>query len=148
MKKNILFVLLLVVSTNAFSQQTNPSQKISGENYLKKSKNQKTAAWVLLGGGVALITTAFAVGMNDAAEDLAGILFLGEEQQSSNTGEVLFYTGLVSMAGSIPLFIASSKNKRKAEKIAVVLKMEKLTCFQYQLVKQISYPALTVKFSL
>jgi hypothetical protein len=72
--------------------------------------------------------------MNEAVDDIAN-LFSTEPQQSFNTGEVIFYTCLASMAGNIPFFIASSKNKKKAEKMAVVLKMETLNCFQFHAFK-------------
>ena len=148
MKKHLLAVMSILVCIAASAQPTATKTPSVKTDYLKKSKSQKTAAWILLGSGVALVSTGFVIGMTEAVGDLTCILLLCEEQQSSNTGEIFFYTGLASMGGSIPLFIASSKNKRKAEQVAVLLKMEKSTCFQYQLFKQISYLALSVKISL
>jgi len=140
--------LLLIFSISSSSQQTNPVQQFTKTDYLKKSKHQKTAAWILMGAGGALVSSAFVIGMGQATDILVGVLTLSEPEQHSNTADVLFYTGLASMAGSIPFFIASSKNKKKANQIAVLLKMEKLTSFRYQSFKQNTYPALSVRIFL
>jgi len=148
MKIVIAFASVLMMSTTSLSQSTtNTFPSLSKIDDFKKSKKQKTVAWGLLGGGVVLTSTGFAVGMNKFTDDLANIFTL-QEPESSGDGEVLFYTGLAAMAGSIPLFIASSKNKRKGEKMSIVFKTEKATCFQHQLFKQIKYPALSVKITL
>src|SRR4030095_9061607 len=52
MRKIIVFSLFVVSFLSCFSQQTNPSNALTKEEYLQKSKHQKTAAWVLLGGGL------------------------------------------------------------------------------------------------
>ncbi len=53
MKKTMSCFLLLIVSAASFSQQTesNPSQSTPDIDYLKKSKHQKTAAWILTSAG-------------------------------------------------------------------------------------------------
>ena len=97
-------------------------------DYLAKSKNQKTAAWFLLGGGAALIGTGFLIGdsKNSTFDDAA-------------TGAVLGGIGVLSALGSIPLFIASVKNKRKALKMSANFKIENATN---------SYPAVALKINL
>lgn len=47
--KSIFIVLLMLLSLTGFSQQTTPGVNT---DYLEKSKNQKTAAKILLWGGV------------------------------------------------------------------------------------------------
>ena len=46
--------MLLSFTINSFSQ-VEKAPKLSKEYYLQKSKNKKTAAWILLGGGTAMI---------------------------------------------------------------------------------------------
>lgn len=101
MKKIMIYFLFLLISATSFSQSTT-RMPLSREDYLKKSKNQKTAAWVLLGGGTALIGTGFLIGDREESsfDDAA-------------TGAIIGGIGLLSTIGSIPLFIASGKNKRK-----------------------------------
>lgn len=147
MKKLLVIYLFLIISISSFSQQTNSQQDISQEFYLKKSKTQKTTAWILLGGGAILTSAGLVIGFNEALVQFGGI-FTTEEEKTSNAGEVLFYTGLVSMAGSIPFLIASSKNKKKAGSISTSIKMESRTNIQQQTFVRSSYPAVSVKFSL
>ena len=54
MKKSLFYFLLLAMPATIFCQKTNDSVPDIKTHYLVKSKNQKTAAWVLLGGGTAL----------------------------------------------------------------------------------------------
>src|SRR5436190_9722528 len=113
MKKVITYVLLLAMPAITFCQKTNDSVPAVETDYLVKSKNQKTAAWVLLGGGVALMGAGYLIGdSKNATFDDAG------------TGVVLAGIGFLSTIGSIPLFIASGKNKRKAMKATASIKMK------------------------
>jgi len=133
MKKNILYFLLLVLPIASFCQQTNDTVPFVKTDYLLKSKNQKTAAWVLLGGGTALIGLGFLIGdSKNATFDDAG------------TGVVLGGIGFLSVVGSIPLFIASGKNKRKAMNASAFIKLETVPLPQKQSFVQNSYPAFSV----
>ena len=128
MKKVMVYFLLLAMPATSFCQMTNDSVPVVKTDYLTKSKNQKTAAWVLLGGGAALIGTGFLIGdnKNSTFDDAA-------------TGAVLGGIGVLSAIGSIPLFIASGKNKRKALKMSANFKIENGTT---------SYPAVALKIKL
>jgi len=137
MKKSILYFLLLAIPATSFCQKTYDTIPDIKTDYIVKSKNQKTAAWVLLGGGVALIGTGFLVGdgKNASFDDAA-------------TGAVLAGIGVLSTIGSIPLFIASGKNKRRAMQATTFIKMENATMIQNQSFAQTSYPAITLKIKL
>jgi len=133
MKKVITYVLLLAMPAITFCQKTNDSVPAVETDYLVKSKNQKTAAWVLLGGGVALMGAGYLIGdSKNATFDDAG------------TGVVLAGIGFLSTIGSIPLFIASGKNKRKAMKATASIKMKTMPLYQAQSFIQNSYPAFSV----
>jgi hypothetical protein len=136
MKKVIAYVLLLAMPATTFCQKTNDTVPVVKTDYLAKSKNQKSAAWVLLGGGVVLIGTGFLVGDGKEAsfDDAA-------------TGAVLAGIGVLSAVGSIPLFIASGKNKRKAMKASAFIKMEN-AMIQYHSFVQTSYPVIALKIKL
>ena len=112
MRKFFICTMLLLMTTSSFCQQTDFSQSLSQQNYLQKSKKQKTAAWVLLGGGAAV-----AVG--------AAILDVSSDWTKSETPYlVALATGCASMLGSIPLFIASKRNKRKAMNASTYFKIQ------------------------
>src|SRR5687767_5841166 len=103
MKKSMIYFLFLALPVSVFCQKTNDTVPDIKTHYLVKSKNQKTAAWVLLGGGAALIGTGLLIGdsKNSTFDDAL-------------TGAGLAGIGLLSTIASIPLFFASGKNKRKA----------------------------------
>lgn len=122
MKKTIIFSMLLILSAMSFSQ-----------DYLKKSKSQKTAAWLLLGGGIAL--------------DVIAAAWAGSDFSSSGP-DVLFVVGSASIVGSIPLFIAAARNKRKAKAATGFLKFEKTPVIQQSGFALRSFPALGVKMHM
>lgn len=104
-----LAILMLTVNSNISAQNihadsTNFSQQKFDEqidHFLKKSKNQKTIAWVLLGGGTLLNGVGSNLADNNFPENYNGYQLL------SSIGE------LASLA-SIPLFFSASKNQNKA----------------------------------
>lgn len=124
MKKIIFCFLLMVITTATFSQQNNPSPSLTKHDYAKKSKSQKTAAWVLLGGGFTIATIGALTSLPKAGEDIGYAILiipnaltgnLQPEPQNNYTAQtILLIGGLTSMLTSIPLFIASGKNKTKA----------------------------------
>jgi len=114
MKKIIVFALLLMTATVSFGQQNRSTPALSKQDYLSKSKHQKTTAWILLGGGV-FSTTLGSVRFNFAGSD-------GEVDNS--TSAIFLVTGLAAIGTSIPFFIASSKNKLKILEIRCLIKME------------------------
>ena len=134
MKKIPVLLLFMIVSFNAFNQQTTaPTQPLTKTDYLQKSKNQKTAAWILLVGG-----TALAAG---------SIMWATQNLNSTGSGPIgLIVAGGVSMLGSIPLFIASGKNKRKA--MSMSFKMQPVPQLQKNSLVNRQAPSLSLKINL
>jgi hypothetical protein len=129
--KIISLVLMLVVSSSLFSQQP----LLTEEAYLKKSKSQKTAAWVLFGGGLGMVSGGIAINLS------GGIL-----NGNGSKGLWLSYVGGATVLSSIPLFITASKNKRKAALMSY--KMEKLPVIQQQGLVNSFVPALSIRIPL
>ena len=153
MRKMILYTLLLIIPAVTFCQSVANDIPVVKTDYLKKSKNQKTAAWVLLGGGFALTTTSIVMASSKITEDYATVIagvFSSEPVQENNyTAEnILLITGTASMLASIPFFIASKKNKRRAMDMTANIKMEDAKLIRNQSFVQTSYPAITVKIKL
>ncbi len=153
MRKIILYSLMLVIPATAFCQSTPNDIPAIKTDYLKKSKNQKTAAWVLLGGGFALTVTSTLMAAPKVTEDVGNVfagVFTGEPVPENNyTAEnILLVTGTASMLASIPFFIASKKNKRRAIDMSANIKMENFRMIQYQSFVQTSYPAIALKIKL
>ena len=129
MKSFILIVALLLTLQTIFSQQTK-------QDHLQKSKKQKTTAWIMLGGGTA-------VGLIG----LSKINLAGSDREINNTpGTIMFFTGLASSIASIPVFIASKRNKRMAMKLSF---MPGLTpVLQGNNYTQKSQPSVHIKISI
>jgi hypothetical protein len=146
MNRPIILIMLLMLSTDSFSQQTNPSPVLNKETYL-----QKTAAWILLVGGFASASISVAIATPKATEDylsvFPGVLVGATPTEHNYTGEtILLIAGTAAMLSSIPLFIAAGKNKRKA--MNLVFKNEtapqvQRTSFVYR-----SVPSLSLKIDL
>jgi len=139
MKKMISLLLLFAVSLTVFSQQNIPG---INTDYLKKSKKQKKIALILLGGGA----TFFLTGVVIPKGELVHSGFLGNDYENDGIKSAFKLTGMLSMLGSIPLFIASSKNKKRAASLG--FRMEKTPSLQQQNFVHHSYPALTLNLSL
>lgn len=92
------------------SAQTNPSD--TETDYLRKSKKQKTAAWILAGSGAGLVL----IGATTKPNPNAGV---GPGGPGEGTGAVTITVGSLAMLGSIPLFIASSRNKKLATSVGL-----------------------------
>ena len=146
MKKIMIYVMLLLLSATSFSQQNNPSQPFTREDYLKKSKNQKTAGWILLGGGAVMSAIGSVVLLNEVADIYVNIFDPNPPPANNDEtlGSVLFVGGVLAMAGSIPLFIAAGKNRRKAA-ASVSFKMENATNIYQCAVTNTRYPAVAVQ---
>jgi hypothetical protein len=129
MKKNLLFMAAAMIITQVvhaqqtsigefsglrITQNADPASNSlffedsthTGEYYLQKSKNQKTAAWIMLGGGIALSVVGI-VGVSVNYN-------LFEETSTEDTYAAITLIGTGLALGSIPLFIASGRNHRKA----------------------------------
>lgn len=108
MKKIVAFVLMLIFSATTYCQNKDSSNHLTRAEYLKKSKSNKIGGFILLGvGTIALVSAS---GGNTDLESLG----------------VIVVAGSAAVLGSIPLFIAASKNKRKATNASVYFKMERM----------------------
>ncbi len=129
-------VLLVIVTTlclnflksNAQLSDTLQSKiypKVSSDLLLKKSKNQKTTAWILLGAGAGLGIAGLVVG--EGAVNRVGRDPFDKTFSTTATSGALALAGGASMLASIPFFIASGSNRRKA---SVMLKNESVSISQ------------------
>lgn len=113
--KNILTCLfLLILSCGTMGQKSDPSPVLTKEGYLLKSRNQLRAALVIAGVGSAMILVGGAVGL----DDVGGIMDAGDKNNSNLSG-ILIYGGIAIAAVSVPFFISSNKNKKKAGRLSI-----------------------------
>jgi hypothetical protein len=138
MKKIILFFAFLLLINETYCQSVSDSiskEKFTKQYYLQKSKNEKSGAWILLIGG-AVITAATGLSVSQNLD------FNSPEKH-----RYYFVKGLViaCVAGSIPLFIAAGRNKRKAERATAWFQMEQIPIFQQTGINIHFYPAIYLR---
>jgi len=130
MKKITICTMLLIITVTTFCQQTEPRAPLTREDYLKKSKSQKIAGFIFLGAGA--IIFASLSGGNTDFDTLGALVVLGG----------------ISTLASIPLFIASGRNKRKARDASASLNFEKIQTIQQVGMSFHSSPAISIKLNL
>ena len=83
-------------------------------DYLKKSRDLKTAGWCFVGAGA----VGLAIGLASFPKN-ADIIFTSEEDQAkADRATTITIIGSALMIGSLPFFIIANANKKKA-KLAV-----------------------------
>jgi len=134
MKRITFFVVGLSLSFYSFAQQiTDRPAKGTYEYHFAKQKSNRTAGWVLLSGGLLLGVTGVAIDLGNMFDP---------SKKDDKTGQIVSYTGITAMIGSIPCFIASGKHKRKA----LVLKKQPTATLQPLNFRSI--PSLTLEIGL
>lgn len=134
MKKALLLLVLLCYGLSSFSQD---STRQTQAYYQQKSIQQKKVGWGLLVGGTTVAVLgliAFDKQWEDdrvSTSDAAGYFFLG---------------GLMADMASIPLFISSGRNGRKA--VALGLEQQKVIVPQPQTLAVKRVAAVCLKISL
>lgn len=109
MKRNIFILIILLFTVQLFSQ-VNATLEFSKDYYLQKSKKQNTTGWILLTSG-AVIGIIGIVGFSKSD-------FL-ESNSDADAYGILMLGGALSGLGSIPFFINSGSNARKAATLSI-----------------------------
>lgn len=149
MKKIIFHSLLLIISAASFSQQINPAPPLAKQDYLQKSKKQKTAAWIITGAGsMGLLVTALA----DASQETSGVFVtffsLGTIEPTYKSYTGLYLASAALTAVGISFFITSANNKKKAIFATTSFKMEKFPTLQNGKLSSYASPSLSLKINL
>jgi len=103
---------------------------------------------VLLGGGAALAVVGTAIGSSSWDDEIASIVGEGENDNSYMAGGIMMVTGLAAMVGSVPLFLASARNKKKAHAASASIKLETMPVVYRQGISKLPYPAACIRINL
>ncbi|MBA2500845.1 MAG: hypothetical protein H0V30_14060 [Chitinophagaceae bacterium] len=139
MKKLLVLLLGLHFFTCISAQYADSASHRQASDFLNKANKQKTTGWILLGAGAGVATIGFIVVSATIWNDL-----IEGESKGADAGGVLMSAGLVSMVGSIPFFIASGKNRKKAAAI-VFIKMENSSKMNQYTMTEKKYPAVALR---
>ena len=147
MQKTIVFTLFLVVTYASFSQQNFATKTLSHNALLKKSETQKTVAWLLVGGGTAAYITSVIMARSAISSDL-GSSSTSTNRRYLTPSSVVYTSGLILAASSIPFFIMASHNKHKAMAVIASFKIEEAPVIQHASFISQSYPALSIRINI
>jgi len=146
MKKITICLLLTAMAHFSFSQQTSTTTSKVETDYLKKSKKQKKIGWILIGSGAAMFVVSAIIPEGELTDEINYTCLCKNIHENDGIKGGFIVVGALSMLGSIPFFIASGKNKKRAASISFI--NERIT----QLVKSSfvyrSIPSLNLKISL
>lgn len=138
MKKVIILLILVALASTPFAQQPENKQAQTQAGYLKKSRTQKTFAWISTGIGVLFIA---------GTSTIKNTPFFGAEEFDKAWTPGYYIGGALIATGAL-LFIASSKNKKRAGENSAFLKMERAAILNEGIVLKKPYPAVGVRIGL
>lgn len=148
MRKIIISTFALAFAVSLFGQQTSsPKLALTPSDYLNKSKRQKNTALYVLGGGAALIIVGAVIPEGERTGDINWISW-SEEHKNDGIKGAFISIGVLSMLGSVPFFIASGKNKRRANAVSASFKTENASIARGYNLSRINYPAISFKIVL
>jgi hypothetical protein len=118
MKKNILLLMILAISFNLSASllQSDSIPRLTRQEYLRKSKIQLTGAIVSLSGGGLMAGYGGYLLFFGSRFAIVEPIFGGTNRISKNVmtyGSIFFLLGAAAITGSVFLFKASSKNKKR-----------------------------------
>ena len=117
MNKVVSLLFFSFLTLQMFAQDTT-NQILSEEGYLKKSRAQKNAGWLLVGGGVGLFVIAGATAANNLNIDPFGTPSSGSTRDETFS-TVLAVAGVGAILGGIVSFISAAQNKKKAASLSL-----------------------------
>lgn len=128
----------MIYSVAALSQEIENDQKLTRADFLKKSKNQKTAAWIATGVGTTVILGTVLSAASDPFPEYG-------EDNTESVGTVPAIIGLACIGTGAYLFFASSKNKKKANAASVFIDIENAPMLRYAVFNKKTFPAIGVR---
>jgi len=130
MRKLLVFLSFLAIASSSFGQDSTSSKPSTREEYLQKSANQKTGAWILLGAGAAVLAIT---AVSDADFDILPVLVIGSG---------------AAVLGSIPLFIAARKNKKRGLAMTANLEIQRSPVLTYLGASKPFSPGISIRLTL
>jgi hypothetical protein len=143
MKKVVVVSMLLVFAAVSVAQEV--ALKQTKEYYAVKSKKQKKTAKILLIGGAACVAIGFLIQKGEVTNP--GFIFT-TEYKNDGIKQAFVEGGILSMLGSIPFYLLSSKNKRKANAATVSINNQQVLFPQQNVFGFKTQPAVTFKLHL
>jgi len=151
MKLLITCALLLTLTIPVYSQQTDMAGVVSKPDYLRKSKHQKTAAWILTSAGTAGLLVTLTADAAQATEGfMTSVLSLGYVEPTYKSLTVPYLLSAAGVLSGVTLFIVASKTRKKAEQLVSLpyLKTERAWVLQRAGMGTRTFTAVAVRIPL
>ncbi|MCU7548188.1 hypothetical protein OCK74_03640 [Chitinophagaceae bacterium LB-8] len=149
MKRIVISTLFFSLAICCFCQQTKVPKTLTSQDYLKKSKRQKTAAWLLTGAGTIGLITTMTIDAGQAVEGGLTTLFsLGYVEPEYHSYTVPYLLSAACVVGGITYFISASKNKRRARSVSTDLKMGNIPVLHPFSIAKRYYPSVSLQVAL
>jgi len=143
MRQIVLLAMILLVASNVFSQPSNTKPTLSQQDYLEKSKKQKTAGKILAIGGAGLMVAGIAIPQGELLDPYCSGWWCSEEHDNDEIKGRFILAGTLTMLSSVPLFIVAGKNQKRATSVS--FKNENTLQLSNQNLVYTSVPAVRVK---
>lgn len=152
MKKAIILFACIGILFWSVAQETpsgNDSPVLTKQQYLQKSKGQRTAAIIVISAGGVMTIAGLILVVQNLGTDIGNDIFPDtppDKKKNEALSWVLTVVGAGAMLGSISLFRSAHKNKR----IAMSMSFKNEPAFQLQrsMVFTRYVPSLTLKINL
>ena len=145
MKKVITLSLSLCIIISASKAQVDTAlinHKADPNMLLQKSKNKKKVAWIMAGGGATFILAGSIIPRGEIKR--YNVIF--PEYKNDGIKASFLLTGALSMLGSIPFFISSHHNKKKAASLS--FRNERVQQINKSSLAYGTIPGVSLKFKL
>lgn len=140
--KSILMTAFLISVLSIRLLSPSFSQKMSKQDYFELSRKQKTAGWILLSGGATLAVVGSAV----MYENFCVFSCSDAIESSFNAGAAMAIIGSLSMVASVPIFVSSRNNGKKAAYLS--FRNQPLDIPRYTNQPPKSYPVISLSIPL
>ena len=134
MKTLVLLLISLTTLHKTYAQQQPETGSSIRTDYLAKSRTNRTAGFIFLGGG--------------AAMTVGGIIGTENSESLDFGPATVALVGIGAMLASIPFFIIASSQSAKAARLSGGIKLEKKINLVTGTKNFANYPALVFRFSL
>ena len=144
MRKTIMCTILFLIALSSFSQSTNSQPAFTQQDYLEKSKNQGRAGLIVLAAGVGLWVTSAIIPKGEVVVEGFNLGIIDTNKyKNDGVKNAFFVAGTLTVLSSIPVFISSGTNRKKA--MSVSFKNENAFVMHNQTLVNTSVPAIGMK---
>lgn len=136
-KRLTILAILISAHFSGFAQDENKPKTMDAEAYRVKSRNLRTAGFITVGIGSALVMGGVIWGIHDL-----------DSGTGTFEGPAYMILGGAGVAGaSVPLFIASGVNHKRSKQVSLNLQMDRSAPLPMHNMMPAKYPAVAVKWT-